>query len=196
MRMINYSIALNPFIFEPNSLLNKTIEDLVFHSKTIRLFHLLIQSFEDIFNDSFQLNKNSFDLQDNDDYNRNTVNNKQRDSDFGNSIYFKELLQIYNNQNKPNQTENKNNTKLNSKINYRIKVKEAKAKNTENFIIKSVLYKNEIENLHSNIEQYFIISPKFYYNYDTNDDKFIEIYRIVEKSDFKIPEIDISSLIK
>ena len=194
--MINYSIALNPFIFEPNSLLNKTIEDLVFHSKTIRLFHLLIQSFEDIFNDSFQLNKNSFDLQDNDDYNRNTVNNKQRDSDFGNSIYFKELLQIYNNQNKPNQTENKNNTKLNSKINYRIKVKEAKAKNTENFIIKSVLYKNEIENLHSNIEQYFIISPKFYYNYDTNDDKFIEIYRIVEKSDFKIPEIDISSLIK
>jgi hypothetical protein len=176
MSLINYSIALNPYLFDSVNFYNKNIEDKLFHSKTIRLLNLFIYSFKEIFKtSSFE---NSLD-----DRNRkkNNINEVEIISSSG-SQNLKEILMKYNKDN-DSFDEYRRELKLYSSKNYTTDLKSSKTKTTKTFTIKTPMQEDQIENLNLKIDEYLKMSPKIYLN-DSDEKKFLEIFKLV---DYKLP---------
>jgi hypothetical protein len=208
MKSVNYSLALNPYLFDSNAF-NKNIEDRKFHTKTIRFFNLLIQSAYVIFKKIVKKTSSVSLLFDNEGENNGKVNSGQETSfhllafekfkDVG--VSARSLLEVLKTINVEkdvavtSRVDYRREFQLYSSQNYS-KNNKVKKKKTKRFLVKVILRRDELD---LNIDGYLKISPKFYLN-DTNNDKFIELLKLVDKSyynsgDNKIPEIDVSSIL-
>ena len=173
---MNYSIALNPYLFDSNSFFNKNIDDKFFHSKTLRLLNQLIYSFKEIFKRySYE---NSLDEQ-------NTKKINFNEQQIGSKQNLREILMKYNKESK-SLDEYRRELKLFSIKNYITDVKISKTKKTKSFVIKTPMREDQIENLNSKIDEYLSTHPKVYLN-DSNEKIFSEILKLVDENELKMP---------